>query len=1406
MLQRMIESCSNEFDLFADHSVLQAVMKLGEKPRPIPRWRKPKPIHLTKDECRELQREQYHMPDMPSEADEQYKLVGQMFEQQVNELKVKRGTPKLLPCQLGRAQTMQRDYVQPNCATLKPSRQGEPAPAITDWSFCYRRWFTQLRRFVSLQNATRYETPNPKQMQYQLTVWAAIKRATGFPPNFVQWWNQQASGEHWPHLSQVLPSHQIVKQVVQAFQKQVSELEVVLKQQHALKSKLARKTNPNLVFQDVRRPRPIPVQTVVAKVNVTVEEVVDEGSIIVHAEAPLHPNRPFETRSGQLPVVHVEDDQVWFGIPHQLVSGDVIAQVDPKGSLDEVHEAFLVEWMRRWDRHRDMPTDRWHELCELAMQSFHPRRMPMEPITLTRWKQAIRSKKHTAATGMDAISRAELLSMNDTCHQVILHILEQAEHRGIWPSQLLQGAVNSLEKIPGAETVQQFRPITVMPLCYRLWSSIRSRELLKFVVDATSPSMYGKPGSNSVSLWWTLQQRLEAQQYEGTASVGIVSDVVKAFNHLPREPVFAIATALGAHSNLVRAWSAATCKLSRHFFVQGSPSMPAPSCTGFVEGCGLSVASMALVNMLIHRYMECSCPQAVFTSYVDNYELEAESVQMAEDALSKLDDFCNLLDIQLDRKKTYWWANQAPERNELRNQEIIPVRACRDLGGHVQYTGQQGNSTVIERIHALRDLWPKLATSNAPRKQKVRILRAVAWTRGLHGSSITHLGETHHEHLRAQAMKAIGLSKPGANPQIQLSLLETPNADPEYAVLVDSVMQFRRQAAVELVEFVAAQSILLSDRAKRPGPIGVLLTRLQKIGWTYCGQTRFRDSEQQPIDLLQTNHQELKHRLNRCWSFRVGALWAHRKGFAGLHRVSLQLSQPDPKLPCESLGVLRSVMNGTLFTGDFHSHMDETTTRKCALCGAQEDSVFHRHWECPETQNSRDQVGETVKGQLPHLPECTHTRGWIQEPEVMQQFRRALQTIPDTHDCYREVDISEHSVVDLFADGAGKDPSVPAARLVAWGVIIAGQTQQDSAQPLSSGGVPGQWQTVGRAELTAVLSALKFAMLTEKQVRIWCDNEAVIQRAMKIQQGQFHVTNKITDHDLWIQVDEQLRALPNCVLQPIRSHQQYEGAQEWQKWAFRHNDYADREADLALKSLPAQVQDLQQQVVQAINAASQVKQEIHKHFIRVGLHVISQKHQQPEVHDHPVPTNAEEGVNLACVAKHVSFHAPKNLCFAGVHKVWEWMQTLTDVSEPISFVSWYELLADMQLCTGFWGMQSVSTHSTWALMNRGVAYDAAATCRLFSGFVTRVIRTWEPAFRPKHARPTSYRFQCWTMGIYTRLAKATRQRLDLWYAAVLGDQQIHSVGIFQDIMPASLDVTTVRDDRGRGHGLHRFWG
>eukprot|EP00438_Fugacium_kawagutii_P010614 Skav227438 [mRNA] locus=scaffold203:353322:355775:- [translate_table: standard] len=817
---------------------------------------------------------------------------------------------------------------------------------------------------------------------------------------------------------------------------------------------------------------------------------------------------------------------------------------------------------------------------------------------------------------------------------------------------------------------------------------------------------------------------------------------------------------------------------------------------------------MAILNHVIHRYMEVASPAATFSSYVDNFEAEACSVQTADIAFRHLQGICTLLDLQLDREKTTRWSTTADGRSELRSMNIVPQHAMRDLGGHMQFIARRSNFTLVQRIKALDDFWPKLARSCMSKGQKLHMLRSVAWPRALHGGSIVSIGATHFKDMRTKAFQALGWDKPGANPQLHLSLIATPGTDPEFVVLQDSVLQCRRHGVDEMVSWLCAAAMLLPDTRRKPGPIGVLFTRLQTMCWSYQGGTCFLDEEGQPLDILLAPVQEVKHRLRRSWTKHVGSLWEHRKGFQGLHEGSVQLSSPPDNLSAEEAGLLRVLQNGTQFTGDVHSHFDETTNRSCAWCGHAEDSLFHRHWDCPSTEESRRAIPPEVLSQCDRLPMCTLTRGWMTEPPSCRRYRKLLHEIPDTTACFEE-DLDSPPYLDLFVDGTGLSPNLPPARLVAWSMIRAGETHVHDAKRLAAGGVPGQWQTVARAELTAMLSAVTYAVHSQKPCAIWCDNQGVVSKITRIQQGTLRVTNKINDHDLWSQIAD-LLPQAEVTFQPIRSHQCSEGEEEWKIWAFSHNDLADKQAARSLLHLAPELRAAQSQVQADWTNLLQVKQALHQHFIRVGnIAMTHRSSSNQEVTSDPSYAISSESpvqvIDLARVASHAAEAAPAGLRFADFSHVLSWLEYACSNDEPVAFVSWYELLFSFQIFTGHWGVTSVSGHNVWELASKAGTYDVQRCCKWFTIFLSKLIRLGYTEFKSLHGRPAHHKFQCWMMGLRIRLSSAARASVTQWLHGQLGDEPIHGIArSLQHCPPATLEVEVpvVR----RSFGLHRFFG
>ena len=82
--------------------------------------------------------------------------------------------------------------------------------------------------------------------------------------------------------------------------------------------------------------------------------------------------------------------------------------------------------------------------------------------------------------------------------------------------------------------------------------------------------MYGsRPGHHSAQLWSRLLWTVEHAYMHNVQLTGIVADLQKAFNCLPRMVVFGILTWLGLPARVLIAWAGAVSNMGRRFQVRG---------------------------------------------------------------------------------------------------------------------------------------------------------------------------------------------------------------------------------------------------------------------------------------------------------------------------------------------------------------------------------------------------------------------------------------------------------------------------------------------------------------------------------------------------------------------------------------------------------------------------------------------------------------------------------------------------------------------------------------------------------------------------------------------------------------------------------------------------------------------
>ncbi|CAE7852208.1 Pol, partial [Symbiodinium necroappetens] len=310
----------------------------------------------------------------------------------------------------------------------------------------------------------------------------------------------------------------------------------------------------------------------------------------------------------------------------------------------------------------------------------------------------------------------------------------------------------------------------------------------------------------------------------GRPLVGALFDLSKAFNTLPRTPVFALALKLGFPPALVRAWSGAVTRIARRFKVRGATGPPILSVTGFPEGCAMSCVAMALVDLALHWHVAKADLRHCLTSFVDDWQVREHSPERVQLAVRMVNEFVRGWDLTMDPRKTVFWATQAGHRRQLRRQGLPVESSVRNVGGHVSFNRRCTNATVQNRLEAMHELWPRLAASCAPRNQKIKALKVSAWPAALHGVSGVCLGLARFAALRSCAMQGLRLDRPGLNPMLYLGMVEFPLADPHFFAIWSTFRDLRAHAVRDT--FVPLLASLLDRNGSRaPGPAGVFLER-----------------------------------------------------------------------------------------------------------------------------------------------------------------------------------------------------------------------------------------------------------------------------------------------------------------------------------------------------------------------------------------------------------------------------------------------------------------------------------------------------------------------------------------------------------------------------------------------------
>ena len=246
--------------------------------------------------------------------------------------------------------------------------------------------------------------------------------------------------------------------------------------------------------------------------------------------------------------------------------------------------------------------------------------MPLKPLTAALWKSAVKRFKPRAAKGPDAFARLDLLQMPSARTDELLSILCDIENYGApWPRPMLEGFVLAHCKHNGKTDTGGYRPLCLYSMVYRCWAGLRARQALQWIGRYISAAAHGfLPGKESAQVWYGLGAQIELA-FQGEESLcGFSVDFARAFNTIPRQPLFETATWLGLPAALTTPWKSFLLNMKRRFMFHGQVGDQIQSATGFPEGCPLSTVAMGIIDFMYHAYMDAFTPQLRSVSYVDN--------------------------------------------------------------------------------------------------------------------------------------------------------------------------------------------------------------------------------------------------------------------------------------------------------------------------------------------------------------------------------------------------------------------------------------------------------------------------------------------------------------------------------------------------------------------------------------------------------------------------------------------------------------------------------------------------------------------------------------------------------------------------------------------------------------------
>eukprot|EP00438_Fugacium_kawagutii_P006176 Skav207464 [mRNA] locus=scaffold3545:327296:331618:+ [translate_table: standard] len=1065
---------------------------------------------------------------------------------------------------------------QPFPCTAKPSRHGDYEPAVEVTHFGAKSRLKQFRRIQSLTqqlaaHATSTEAKWSRVEPRLQREWFTILKSRAFGPVFSVWLTRHPDigAPPWPlpsfhwlhHVSQLVKFELDAHLAADAlFQKKYKQY---LREQSQKQGSRAHfsyvRNSPNLTLHELAVPFEQSCQAEWQFDDRKVRIFVDPEALVWGAPVFVNQIKAW--------LVGADPDSVTLQFPEDVTlpsdTGDVtITQTHEVRDPDQIATALNSFWDPLWNS-PVTPTDE-----QIAKFHSFVDNMPLKVETfsidtsLGTWKSAIRRLKGSTAKGFDAISAWELKILPDRLVALLSETLLQYDLG--YPEDFMRARTYPVAKVLDTPTAGDIRPITVLPMLYRLYASVICKQVLVhwnrlFPCEITG--LFPTRGSHEAAYW--AQHVLEDAVYKQQQISGVTLDITKCFNCIWRHVGPYLLLQLGVPPQFVERWKGSIDNVTRFWDVQGCTLGRSPTCRGYPEGDSHSVLAMVAIALLwILEIKQIGDSLVHPTSYADNWGWTTADTSTHARAAQTTVDVTAVCGLTLDLRKTWLFATSTVEAAKTKEalsqvfdpQQVLRLHHARDLGFELQYSGAHRVGHREERHQKGLKRISRLAYLDADSTEKEKLWLVSIFPQAFYGAEFCPPNDNLIHKFRSKIADAIHGASPSMSPSVALLLGCKHVLDPGYLLVWQAITTARRWLAGvserRRKAFYVMTATFRGGIAKVKGPSSALALYLSFAEWSMDRDGYLLIGPFTKIHVLDTSQTTLRKKLTLAWQADLFIRLTLRKTqFWGLAISRIDTIALLNRFPPKERSWLVKELAGGYQTKTQQSHWNEAADGTCPFC-AMQDTRAHRLFECPQFAQAREPFQHALEwlqqepdsiGELPVV--TVHP-----DDEALQVMLDAAPSCVVGSAFFRLArNRKQHKVpLHVYTDGTCQFPQCPSTRFAGFSIVVD-MLETDEQRCIAvdeffaNGHVPLTFQVLGQALVSgeqsigrAELAAIEVATRLPCHVIAHTDSQCCVDQVAHIREGSFDYLSG--NHvDLAEKISMQLH--DSFVLDKVKAHQ-----------------------------------------------------------------------------------------------------------------------------------------------------------------------------------------------------------------------------------------------------------------------------